>query len=78
MPNSDLILFGILYDMNSIDGILAYSIFQLPVDDIKRFAVYRKIIDSNKILCFALEDLVIQSLGDLEKVETLFLLRKNI
>ena len=52
MENSFLILNDLLKKMRNIDGIVAYSLFQLPTDNNKRNRILKKIINKKKIYMF--------------------------
>ena len=44
MQNSNFILEQIIDDLRNVDGIVAYSIFQLPFNDLKRNEIISKIL----------------------------------
>jgi len=76
MHNSYLMLNQVIDEIPNIDGVLAYSLFQMPEDRIKRLEVYEKIIMKNGELHFALEDIVIASNNDLDKAENIWLVKQ--
>ena len=55
MENSTLMLRQLIKDLPSIDGIVAYSIFQMPEDDIERKGIFNSILSCKKELHFAVE-----------------------
>lgn len=59
IKNSFIILNKLVKDLNKYDGIVAYSIFQLPDKQKERIKVYKKIMSKRKEFHFVLEDIVI-------------------
>ena len=57
MNNSTLILRQLINDLPDIDGIVAYSIFQMPEDDTERQNIFNTILSSQKQIHFAVEGL---------------------
>ena len=57
MLGSHLILEQVLNDLPAIDGIIAYSLFQLPEDRKQRQQVYHRILTLEKTFHFAVEGL---------------------
>ena len=78
MKNSNLILDQLVNDLKHIDGIVAYSIFQMPYDNLKRSRIFLKIIKSKKSLYFATEGLKISNKYEAERIETIWLIRKTL
>ena len=56
MSNSFFMLELAIKELKRLDGILAYSIFQLPENDDWRKKILRKIIKKKKEIHFAVED----------------------
>ena len=48
MENSFYMLKQVLNELKNIDGVIAYSIFQLPEDDNERLKILKKIINHKK------------------------------
>jgi len=78
MSNSYKILDQIIEELKNLDGIVAYSVFQLPIDNKKRYMVLNQIIKKNKIFYFALENMRLINQEDLEKIENIWLLKKTL
>ena len=78
MPDSDLMLEQLLFELKDIDGIIAYSLFQLPEDSIKRHRIYNQIIDMKKNMYFAVEGLSMTTIQDCERIETLWCVRQTL
>jgi len=78
MPRCHKILDQVIKELKSLDGIVAYSVFQLPEDNKKRYAVINRMFKKNKIFYFALENIKIKNQKDLEIVENIWLLKKTL
>jgi sporadic carbohydrate cluster protein (TIGR04323 family) len=76
MEHCHLMLKNILNDLESIDGIVAYSLFQLPEDTNERQNIYSKVLANKKSLHFAVEGLEIKSESDKEHIESIWQIRK--
>ena len=72
--NSDLILLEILENIKKYDGIIFYSLLQLPANNKKRHFLFNKIVNEKKQLHFALENIVGQKKNSFENIEKIFLL----
>ena len=72
MPHSDVMLKHILEQLDEIDGIIAYSIFQLPENFKSRYSIIKQIIKKKKEFHFACENMSIQNDDDFEKIETIW------
>ena len=69
---SHLMLDQVLSELKDIDGIVAYSLFQLPENKKIRSQVYKKIIKSKKEIHFAVEGLKITNIKDVKKIEDIW------
>ena len=78
MPNNYLMLNQIIEQLDLIDGIIFYSLFQLPFDNSKRIQIIKNILQFNKKIFFAVEDLKIFTLKDLNRIENIWNVRKFI
>ena len=78
MPNSQKILDQIIEEIKNLDGIVAYSIFQLPEDNNKRYKVLRKMIKKKKFFYFALENMKLVKKKDLTTIENIWRLKKTL
>jgi sporadic carbohydrate cluster protein (TIGR04323 family) len=76
MKNSFYILNQLTDNMNGIDGIVAYSVFQMPYDNVKRDKVFNKILKKNKEIFFACENLQISSKKDIIRIRNIWNLKK--
>src|SRR3990167_4527287 len=60
MPNCYMILKQVMREIAGIDGIVLYSLFQLPeIDNIRR-ELYRQLLSSNRTIHAAVESFVIK------------------
>ena len=76
MRNSFYILNQITENMRDIDGIVAYSLFQMPYNDKKRDKIFKKILKAKKKIFFACENLEIKSNKDLVRIDKIWKLKK--
>ena len=72
MPNSEIMLRQIVNELDRIDGIIAYSIFQLPQNNVNRSYIIKKILDKKKEIHFACESMCIKNLLDCKEMEILW------
>ncbi len=73
-----MVLAQTINELKKIDGIVAYSIFQLPSNKQKRIEYLKKIINSKKKFYGALEDLKVSNNKDLEKIEEIWDIKNNL
>jgi sporadic carbohydrate cluster protein (TIGR04323 family) len=78
MKNSYHILEELIINLKQYDGIIAYSIFQLPVNSIVRIKLIKKIIKKKKFFLSAIENIKIQSMSDIEKMEILWKIKLTL
>ena len=77
IKNSFVILKGLISKINNFDGIVAYSLFQLPEDYNERNKMLDKIIKQKKFICFAVEEIVVSCQKDIKKINKIWLIRQN-
>ena len=78
MENSFVMLSEVVNNLKSIDGIITYSLFQLPEDDGLRLSFFKKILKKRKTIHFAVEELEINKIGDVEKINSIWLVKKTL
>ena len=78
MKNSNLMLLKTLHELKKIDGIVAYSIFQMPNDNNMRIKIYDGLLSKKKELHFALENMVLKKKEDIEILENLWKIKSVI
>ena len=66
----------IILDLNKVDGIIMYSIFQLPENRDYREKILLKIINKKKKIFFACEKISITKENDIKRIENLWLVKK--
>ena len=72
MKNSYSILNGLINNLNEVDGIILYSLFQLPEQKNKRNIILKKIIKKNKMVFFAVEGISIKRIKDLKLIDDIW------
>tara|TARA_B100000989_G_C19530396_1_gene469367 strand:- start:2419 stop:2811 length:393 start_codon:yes stop_codon:yes gene_type:complete len=72
MKNSYLMLEEIINDKSSIDGIVFYSLFQLPENKIYRNNIYKNIIKRKKKIFFSVENFKLCSKSDILELEEIW------
>ena len=78
MENCHLMLQQVLNEIKSIDGIVVYSLFQLPKNEKLRLKIYKKVLNNKKEMHFSVEGLKIKSKKDIEKLESIWLVRRSL
>lgn len=72
MKNCQLILNQTINELISIDGIILYSLFQLPISEHQRSSIYSKVISKDKKLYFAVENICASSEKDFQLLEDIW------
>ena len=72
MPNSNIMLKQVISELDKINGIVAYSLFQLPINHEDRVIAIRSILEQKKEIHFACEDMRIQNNEDFEKIQNIW------
>ena len=78
MKNSFLILKDIVSNMKNFDGIVAYSLFQLPSNFNERNKILRKIIKKKKFIFFAVEQTKVLTLKDINNINSVWRIKKTL
>ena len=78
MEESCLIHEQVMNNLVDIDGVVAYSVFQLPEDTSNRKKVYQQIINQKKAYHFAVEGLNFDDEKGCERIEILWQLKKTL
>ena len=73
-----LMLEQVLCNLDTISGIVAYSLFQLPEDQILRKAIYDRFINEKKALHFAVEGIQARTQEDCERIEMFWRIRLTL
>ena len=78
MKGSSLMLNKILNEIEEIDGLVFYSLFQLPQNKLERQKIYKIIINFKKEIHFAVEDMKIKNINDIEDIEQIIQIKQNL
>ena len=78
MENCALMLRQLVKDLPSIDGIVAYSIFQMPEDDTERQRILNSILSCKKEIHFAVEGLSLYDNDTYNHIENIWQVKKTL
>ena len=78
MENCHLILKQTILEYKSFDGIVLYSLFQLPELKKDRLSIINELIDKEKELHFAVENIKLKNTMDLEHINALWEIKQTI
>jgi sporadic carbohydrate cluster protein (TIGR04323 family) len=78
MDNSALILRQLINDLSCVDGIVAYSIFQMPENDTERQSIFNSILSSKKEIHFAVEGLSLYDNETYDHIENIWQVKKTL
>ena len=78
MENSALILRQLVKEMPSIEGIVAYSIFQMPEDDNERQSIFNSVLLLKKEIHFAVEGLSLYDNDSYNHIENIWQVKKTL
>jgi sporadic carbohydrate cluster protein (TIGR04323 family) len=78
MNNCHLMLDQVLDTLDKINGIVLYSLFQLPNSQAKRREIYKQFLKEGRVLHFAVEGLKAQFNDDFERIEVLWSVRLTL
>ena len=76
MPECTMILETVLNELSSLDGLIMFSMFQLPGKTNHRLKIYQRILDARCSLHAASENIVFASQEDLRRWEDIILVEK--
>jgi sporadic carbohydrate cluster protein (TIGR04323 family) len=74
MEGSYIILNQVISEIPNIDGVVFYSLFQLPKKQKERKEIYRKILQKSGEIHFALEGLKITRECEVTKIENIWMI----
>ena len=78
MENSSYNLNKLLADLKDIDGVILYSLFQLPIKEEDRFKFYKKIFSVKKKIYFALENIQLDCQTAVDQIEDIWNIKKTL
>ena len=78
MKDSYIMFNQIVDEIDSFDGVVLYSLFQLPDSNKIRNDLCKEVLKKKKKIYFATESRIVQTLLELEKVDIIWKLKKKI
>lgn len=78
MKNSFYILEELIFNLNKYDGIVAYSVFQLPTDSEQRKKILKKILKKKKIFLSAVENIKVENFSQIKNIEILWKIKQTL
>jgi sporadic carbohydrate cluster protein (TIGR04323 family) len=78
MDGCYLILAQLLAELPDLDGIAAYSLFQLPEDAMQRQRIYARVVEQKKTMHFSVEGFSVSTVQECERIETLWCIRQTL
>jgi sporadic carbohydrate cluster protein (TIGR04323 family) len=78
MEGCHLIMKLLLEDLPQIDGVAAYSLFQLPENQVDRDYIYSSILSQGKTLHFCVEGLSMSNESQKNRIENIWLVKKSM
>jgi len=78
MKNSFLMLEKLINEINGVDGIILYSLFQLPEEKKYRIKILNRIINKKKIIIFACEQIKITLRNEIKRVEVIWSIKQSL
>ena len=78
MDNCFLILNQVTEEISDIDGVVAYSLFQMPANAGARENIFSKVIGADKVIHFAVEGLSVFNDDSYERVENIWRVKEAL
>ena len=75
MNSCDMMLQQVLAEQSEIEGVILYSIFQLPDRADRRLEVFRRLVKAGTELHAAVENIVMRTPEEAENIENLWRVR---
>ena len=72
MPHCYLMLEQVIGELAHLDGMIAYSLFMMPRNRVRRRQIWQRVLDQGKVFHAAVEELPVSGPAEIERVETLF------
>ena len=73
MPGCDMILRTVIDELSTLEGLILFSMFQLPQNISDRMSVYKTVLDSNCAMHAATESLALSASEDISRWEDIIL-----
>jgi sporadic carbohydrate cluster protein (TIGR04323 family) len=77
MKKSFFALNSLKKEISTLNGIIFFSIYQLPEEKVLRKAILNFFIQKRKKIFFALEDIELKDKSDMQEIENIFFISKN-
>ncbi len=77
MKKSFFALNSLKKEISKLNGIIFFSIYQLPEEKVLRKEILNFFIQKRKKIFFALEDIELKDLNDMQEIENIFFISKN-
>ena len=78
MPDCHMVLKQTILESENFDGIVLYSLFQLPENTTKRFLMVKELLDKKKQLHCAVENIQIDNINDFNNIDQIWQIKKTI
>jgi sporadic carbohydrate cluster protein (TIGR04323 family) len=78
IDNSTLMLRHLVKDLPIMDGIVAYSIFQMPENDDERQSIFNSVLSLKKEIHFAVEGLSLYDIETYNHIENIWKVKKTL
>ncbi len=75
MDECHMILGQVLDELDTIDGVIAYSMFMLPTDAERRAPIWRRVLGAGRSFHAALEGIAVADQAGVDRIEDLWLAR---
>lgn len=76
MPGSYMVLEDIVDELPRLNGLILYSIFMLPPEEVRRREIYERVLREGCDLHAAVEEISLSSRNDIQAVEDILLVNK--
>ena len=76
MSGSDFVFQQIISNLDEIDGIVLYSMFQLPENENSRNKIYDTFLSKGKKMYFSVESIEAKNRSDFERIEMIWKIKK--
>ena len=78
MPGCYMMLDDLMTELESLEGIILFSLFMLPECRDKRLRIYDRVLSQHSVIHSALEDMVLSSHSDIDNFEDVIQVAKSL
>ena len=78
MSGSYMMLEQVVAELSQIEGLVMYSLFQLPDQAAQRRYIFQRVLSSGAVLHMALEGLSIRQDSDIQRIEDIWAVRQTL